>query len=490
MSRLDWKLPALCLAVFILSAAVAWGVYGDMPHLEDEHANYFQAKVFAHGDLTAAAPRAQPRAFFIPFIIPLNRQLFSKYPPGYSLLLAPGALIGQPWIINALASVLTVLAVYLLGRDLFDANTGLLAAALGAIAPMFVLLSGALLSHVATMALLTLFAWGFVRARRLDERHPLRFAAFAGAMIGLAAITRPWTTVAIGAAFVILALIDVARRRRGAWRSYALLLGVAILVAEILPLYNYFVTGSALTNTYALWWPTDRIGFGPGTGMMPGGHNLPTAILNFQLDFPDFGPMALGGPVILDVAIAWGLVLAALLLPPLSGRDWALMLPVLLLVAAHFAYWARGNGLYGPRYYAEAMPFLWLLGARGLIKLCRFTWPRRVVYVALPLFIAVTLALTTQPRFLISDMDYRAARQDVAALARADLHHALVFVHAAIWSDYANLGWLNAVDVDESDVIYAYDLDPLANQVLIEAYPDRQVYYYDRTQLYPLVAAR
>jgi len=231
MSRLDWKLPALCVAVFILSAVVAWSVYGAMPHLEDEQANLFQAKVFAHGDLTAAAPRAQPRAFFIPFIITQNNQLFSKYPPGYSLLLAPGALIGQPWIINALASALTVLAVYLLGRDLFDAHTGLLAAALGAIAPMFVLLSGALLSHVVTMALLTFFAWGFVRARRSGERHPMRFAAFAGAMIGLAAITRPLTTVAVGAAFVILALIDLAQRRRGAWRSYALLLGVAILIA-------------------------------------------------------------------------------------------------------------------------------------------------------------------------------------------------------------------------------------------------------------------
>jgi hypothetical protein len=30
----------------------------------------------------------------------------------------------------------------------------------------------------------------------------------------------------------------------------------------------------------------------------------------------------------------------------------------------------------------------------------------------------------------------------------------------------------------------------VANQVLIDAYPDRKVYYYDRAQPYPLVAAR
>ncbi len=492
MKRLNWKLLALCSAAFVLSAAVAWGAYGAMPHLEDEHANLFQARVFARGDLTATAPRAQPRAFFIPFILTDNHQLFSKYPPGYSLLLAPGALIGQPWLITALASALTVLAVYLLGRDLFDANMGLLAAALGSIAPMFVLLSGALLSHVPAMALLIFFAWGFVRARRSCEQHPLRFAAFTGAMLGLAAITRPWTTIAIGLPFAIQALIDLVQRRGApsVWRAYALMLGVTILIAQLLPLYNYFTTGSALTNTYALWWPTDRLGFGPGTGMTPGGHSLKIAILNFQLDFVDFGPMALGGPTILGVAAAWGLILAALLLPPLSKRDWALMLPVLLLIAAQFLYWARGSSLYGPRYYAEAMPFLWLLGARGLIKLCQFKWPRRVVYVVLPLLIAATIVYTLEPRFLQSFVDYRSARRDINAIGRANLHHALVFVRARVWSDYANLGWLNDIHVDDGNIIYVHDIDPLANQVLIDAYPDRKVYYYDRTQTAPLVAAR
>ena len=490
MSHLNGKLLALCLAVFILSGVVAWGAYGAMPHLEDEHANLFQAEVFAAGRITAAVPRAQPRAFSIPFIITLNNQLFSKYPPGYSLLLAPGALIGQPWLINALASALAVLAVYLLGRDLFDADTGLLAAALGAIAPMFVLLSGALLSHVAAMACLTFFAWGMLRARRSGERHPLRFAAFAGAMIGWAAITRPWTTVAIGLAFALLAVIDLLRQRRGAWRCSALMLGVALLVAQLLPLYNYLTTGSALTDTYTLWWPTDRIGFGPGTGVTPGGHNLRTAIYNFQLDFADFGPTALGGPIVLGVAVAWGLIIVALLRPPLSSHDWALMLPVLLLIAAHLAYWARGSSLYGPRYYAEAMPFLWILGARGLIKLCRVTWPRRVIYAALPLFVAWTIVYTIEPRFIKSFVEYRSARRDIDVIAQAHLRHALVFVHASVWSDYANLGWLNDVDVDSSNIIYVYDLDPSADQVLIDAYPDRQVYYYDKQQPYPLVAAR
>src|SRR5512137_1937127 len=165
MKRLNWKLIALCGAAFILSAAVTWGVYGAMPHIEDEYANVFQAKVFASGNLAVRAPGVQSNSFYIPFILNQNGWLFGKYPPGYSLLLAPAAAIEQWWLINALAAAAIVLGVYLLGRDLFDAGTGLLAAALGLLAPMFILLSGALVSHVVTMALLTIFAWSFVRSR-------------------------------------------------------------------------------------------------------------------------------------------------------------------------------------------------------------------------------------------------------------------------------------------------------------------------------------
>src|SRR5512145_2384191 len=158
MRRLNWKVLLLCAAAFVLSTAVAWGVYGSMPHIEDEHANVFQAKVFASGNLAVRAPSVQPNSFYIPFILNQQGWLFGKYPPGYSLLLTPAALIDQWWLVNALAAVVLVLGVYLLGRDLFDADTGLLAAALGLLAPMFILLSGALVSHLVTMALLTIFA--------------------------------------------------------------------------------------------------------------------------------------------------------------------------------------------------------------------------------------------------------------------------------------------------------------------------------------------
>jgi 4-amino-4-deoxy-L-arabinose transferase-like glycosyltransferase len=504
VNRLNWKLIALCVAAFILSTAVAWGVYGSMPHIEDEQANVFQAKVFASGNLAVRAPSVQPNSFYIPFILNQHGWLFGKYPPGYSLLLAPAALTDQWWLLNALASLGIVLGVYLLGRDLFDANTGLLAAALGLLAPMFILLSGALVSHVVTMALLTIFAWGFVRARsvqRSDRAHPIhaRYAALAGITIGLAFITRPWTAFAIGLPFAVLALIDLLRHWRATWRTYAIMAITFGAIAMILPLYNLALTGSPITNTYALWWSMDRLGFGPGIGVSPGGHNLYTAIMNFRLDFQIFGQMLSGWPDVVGVSLAWLPLIAGLLLPPLAKREWALMLPPTLLIGAYFFYWARGSSFYGPRYYAEAMPFLWLIIARGLIKICalknpwprRFTdAPRRVVYVALPLLIALNIVYVIEPHFITGFAQYRSARRAVNTVAQASVHHALIFVQAQYWQQYADLGWLNTPHLADGDLIFAYDFGPLGNARLIAEFPDRAVYYFDQSQPYPLVAGR
>jgi 4-amino-4-deoxy-L-arabinose transferase-like glycosyltransferase len=499
VKRFNWKLIALCVAAFILSAAVAWGVYGSMPHLEDEQANVFQAKVFASGNLAVRAPSVQPNSFYLPFILNRNGWLFGKYPPGYSLLLMPAAWIDQWWLINALGAVVVVLGVYLLGRDLFDADTGLLAAALGLLAPMFILLSGALVSHLVTMALLTIFTWGFVRARgsrRSDGVHPIGFsagyAALAGITIGLAFITRPWTTFAIGLPFAVQALIDLVRRWRSVWRTYAIMLIAFGAIALILPLYNAAVTGSPFTNTYELWWSMDRIGFGPGIGVTPGGHSLYTAIVNFRLDFPLFGQMLSGWPDVIGVSLVWLPLIAGLLLPPMTKRDWALLLPPMLLIGAHFLYWARGSSFYGPRYYAEAMPFLWLIIARGLIKICAIKdpWPRRVVYVALPLLMAWNIVYAVEPRFIAGFVQYRSARRALNTVAQADVHHALIFVKAQQWQNYAALGWRNAPDLNDGDLIFAYDFGPAGDERVIEAFPDRAVYYFDRSQPYPLVAGR
>lgn len=489
LSHFKSKILILCIATFILATTVAWGVFNAMPHLEDEQANLYQAKVFASGMVSVPQPPTAPYAFLIPFIVNKDGQLFGKYTPGYPLLLSIAAAINQPWLINSLAAVLVVLGTYLLGRDLFDARTGLLAAALGSISPMFVMLSGTLLAHPTAMAALIFFAWLFVRARRAGEPKRLAFALAAGAALGLALIIRPWTAVGIGTPFALFALIELIRSRLRLLPVFILMAIAFALVASIYPLFNWATTGSPTTNTYQLYWPYDSVGFGPQVGRGDDGHTFEKAKVNFNLDWQQFNEVILGWPVIAGFGLAWLPVILGLIWPQLNRKDWLLMIPPAALIAAHLLYWARSGGLYGPRYYSEGLPFLWLVAARGLTKIGSTPWPRRVLKVLLPILILWTIG-DTEAHLLQGFSLYNIDRHDTNLIAAADLHHALVFVSTSYWTDFANLAWLNQPLPDRGDIIFAKDSGEAADNSIAQQYPDRKVYYYDRKQNPALVAGR
>ncbi|MFL5806855.1 MAG: glycosyltransferase family 39 protein, partial [Roseiflexaceae bacterium] len=487
----------LCIATFALATVIAWAVFDAMPHLEDEHANLFQADVFAAGRVTVEVPR-DVDSFFVPFVInTAEGKRFGKYPPGYPLLLALGAAVGRPWLINALAAALGVLGTYLLGRDLFDRDAGLLGAALVAISPMYLLLAGTLLAHSTSVATLMFFAWAFVRARRPAEPHGMRFGVAAGLLLGWAAIIRPWTALAVALPFMLLGLWDVLRSRGRALPLYIIMACAAALVCLIQLWFNLAATGSATTNTYRMWWNYDTVGFGPGHGRSEVGHTLSDGFRNLKLDLAEFPAALFGWPeprgfVLAGIPIALGLLWPALqrngAAQPrapaasfVSGiyKEWALLLPAVALVVAQMAYWARGSSLYGPRYYAEAIPFLAIIAARGLIKFAAGPWRRRAIKLALPALVAWSVVFTIESRTLKGRSLFDIDRHDINTIAAAAPRNALVFVAGDYWTSYANLSWLNAPTLD-STIIFAKDRGPNLNDQVIRDYPGRTVYYYKR----------
>ncbi len=488
MKYIPIKVILLCLAVFLLAASVSWGVFESVPHLEDEHANYFQAKVFASGRLVNHLQEPYD-AFYIPFAIVRGGKQFIKYPPGYPLILAVGLLIGQPWLINVLIAVLGILSCYLLGRDLFGPETGLLAAALGALSPMFILLSGAFLSNMTTLAVLTLFAWAFLRSRKQEDPHdhPARRGAFAlaaGGLMGLALITRPYTSAIIGLPFAILAMSDLIRRPGEFFPIYLRMAFLFLLVGALLPLFNLAVTGSPFTNPYQLWWPYDTVGFGPDVGR--NGHTWAKVVINLKADWPIFNETVLGWPVWLGIPLTWVAVGLGLVLKPWDRREWALLIPPMALIVAYMAYWAHSGGLYGVRYYTESLPYFWILAARALIKLSQVVWARRLMMIALPVFITWGIVAVTIPRFTEGHNLYHISRKDAETISASGIQNALVFVRTRQWTDYANLSWLNAGDLENSSVIFAKDLGTEKNLLVIQEFPGRAVYLYDRYQSQPL----
>ncbi len=195
-------LVALLLAffAFYMSALISRTVFNRIPHLEDEVAYLFQARTYAGGHLVIPSPEPR-RAYWQPFVVDQNGMRFGKYTPGWSLQLALGVLMGQTWVINAFLAALTTALVYRLGREIFNDDVGVIAAALTAFSPIALLLAGSLMGHTAALFAATLFLYAYWRIER--GRHLLAWGLVAGIGLGLLVANRPITGIAVGTPLIL-----------------------------------------------------------------------------------------------------------------------------------------------------------------------------------------------------------------------------------------------------------------------------------------------
>ncbi len=301
-SPMRWhQLAAIVIAffAFYMSGLVSRTVFERLPHLEDEIAYLYQARIFAGGQITIDSPDLRS-SFWQPFVVDHrpSGQRFGKYTPGWPFVLSFGEQWGQPWIINAFFAMLTVATVYRLGREAFGADVGVIAALLTAFSPAALLLNGTLMAHTAALFYTTFFVYAYWRMER--GRSPLRWGLAAGLALGSLAATRPLTTVAIALPFVIWSgarllaalfppepekSLHADERLRLFWRKLSPLLLLSagtLLLASWIPLFSYAATGDFSQNLYRLVWEYDGIGYGECCGRS--GHTLEKAFRHARFD--------------------------------------------------------------------------------------------------------------------------------------------------------------------------------------------------------------
>lgn len=323
----------LCLLAFAFSAVLSRTVFERLPHLEDEYAYTFQARTIARGDLVIEQPQPR-RAYWQPFVVDKDGLRFSKYTPGWGMLLATGTVMGQEWVVNAFLAAMTVALVYAIARDLFGRDTGLIAAALTAFSPIAMLLNATLMGHTAAMFAGVLALWAYLQFEKRiaasfkpqatsptfppspktegliedTERGQggevskssalgtsLRLGAWGlpllcGLALGLVAANRPITAVAFALPLVVRAVSNLlASWRLGGSIGYVfpvlrphLVIAVAALaIAAIIPIYNYAAVGDPTANLYKLVWEYDCVGF---EGCGRSGHTLEKAFRHTRFD--------------------------------------------------------------------------------------------------------------------------------------------------------------------------------------------------------------
>lgn len=359
----------------IVSVLVVWWVWGalaPLPVVSDEHSYLLQARIFATGRWTAAAPPIQE--FFEQSMVLTAPHVASKYPPGHALLLSIGVLLGNVAFVPLLLTGLTGALIFMLARRIANTWVAALTVIIWLGDPINLRFRPSYFSEITTQALLLVAWWALLEWRATRGRRWLLVLA---AAMGWGAITRPITMLAFVLPFGFVVIRDVARGRH--WRDFMLAMALGSAILGLIPLWNAKTTGdwklTPLTLYSREYLPYEKPGFGvdrtrPARLLNPVNaityaefyweheqhtlKNLPRtiaerlkslAVNEWSNTRVILAPFVVAGLVGLTAEAAFALVCSA-------------MVFVVYLSYGHFAGWTL--------YYFEAMPILSLLAALGI----------------------------------------------------------------------------------------------------------------------------
>ncbi|PWB56327.1 MAG: hypothetical protein C3F13_01960 [Anaerolineales bacterium] len=499
---------ALVLAGIFASAWVTQHIYEAVPHIEDEIAYVWQSKALLNGHLTVPSP-PDSKSFLIPFIVDYHGERFGKYPPGWPAVLAVAIGIGARAWINPLLAGLGVWLTYRLGKRIFSDFVGLLAAGLTVTSPFFLMNSGTLLSHPLGLVLSAAFTLGWLGSfwddkatkETLSSSHAKKqwaYAALSVLSLGGLMLTRPMTALAIAILFGIHG-VYLLFRGDARTRLRLLIFGlVAMLFIGGYLLWQYSLTGNALLNPYTLWWPYDRVGFGPGHGRGAAGHTLNMIRINTRSSL-SAGRNDLFG----WAGYSWIFLPFGIWASRRNPKGLLIGSVALSLILVYMTYWI-GASLFGPRYYYEGLYSATLLSAAGIAWLAGWPYSPKTAYlryqgwrklrpllVTLLVGVLVVINLVAYlPARLSAMVDlYDISHSDQALFQASSaqvLTPALIIVHTNSWTEYGALLDLENPELT-SRFIFAWSVSPSTDAALVRDFPDRAVYHYypgRSTQLY------
>lgn len=504
------------LVLSLLGIVIAWQVatrvFENIPHIEDEMAYVWQAKAITGGALALPSPK-NTSSFLVPFVVDYQGQRFGKYPPGWPAVLALGIFLGARGLVNPLLAGLAVWLTYRLGQRLFGTAVGLLAAGLTVTSPFFWMNSGSLLSHPLGLVLSAAFTLAWLDAWPASpgaageggDTDPRAWLATLSAALclGLLVLSRPLTAVALALPFGFHGLLLLLRGSR-AVRLRLMVFGLlALALASLLFAWQFAVTGDPFLNPYTLWWEYDKVGFGPGHGLLENGHTLHQAWINTRFSLRVGAVDLFGWGWQSWLFLPFGL---AAILWRRSGRGLLLAMIAPSFVLVYLAYWI-GSWLYGPRYYYETLFSLTLVSAAGVAFLAGWPlqpgepWPnypgwgrlRPLLAAALVSFLVALNLVFFMPQRLQSLYGLygiSAARlEPFRTPEAAELAPALVIVDPDKWTEYGALLDLQSPFLKEP-FLFVISVGVRADYAVAASYPDRTIIYYNPARPYEFKLSR
>ena len=192
--RTGLALPLLLALAWVAAALIASAVLDFFPNSGDEFAYFFQAGLFAKGELWARAP---PLGYtFVPYRTwILGAKWLSQYPPGWPLTMAAALRAGIPvWSLNALIGAASAAALMSPLWRFQNRVTRFVVGALYVLTPFYLLNAASFHSHMMSALLVLLVCVCCLKYQR-DHRAASLIAC--GALLGLIGLTRYYTFILV-----------------------------------------------------------------------------------------------------------------------------------------------------------------------------------------------------------------------------------------------------------------------------------------------------
>ena len=480
-TSIDRFAAAAALAVVAAASILNLTVYQNHPHITDEAAYVFHARMLAAGTMSTAAPPV-PEAFTFYLIDVAGDRLYSVMPSVWPMLLAVGMKLGVPWLVNPMLAALNILLTYWLVEGLYDRRTARLVVTLLAVSPWYVFMAMNFMTHTATLTCALGATLALSRAARTRQ---MSWVLLAGGLTGLASLIRPLDGLIVAIFQGACALWFVTRRQLTPAALGLLMAGTASVALLILP-YNAALTGSSAAmpvNEYMARYfggGSNDYGFGADRGfgwpVDPNrGHSVTDALINLNLNAFSVNVELLGwstGSVLLGAFVMFS---------RRAGRqDYIMALACLLVIAAYFPYYYGGGPDFGARYwYLMIIPCM-VLTARGVLLLLQgVASPATRQRVMFAVVVLATLAVVNFFPWRALDKYWHSwgMRPDIRAMS-SDMNfgRSLVLVRGANHPDYVSAAVYNPLDFHADAPIYAWDRDADVRRRLLTAYSDRHVW--------------
>jgi Dolichyl-phosphate-mannose-protein mannosyltransferase len=370
------------LLIFVTLSFVAYVPFKDYPYSMDEYNFLYQAKMFSQGKLFLEVPESY-KPFVEQYMVFRDNKLFSKYPPGFSLLLSIGVLLNHPGLINPLIAVTTLFVLFCLVKSFLGPKYGMLSVILMSTTPYFIAYSASYYTHP-TALLLTTLIFFFVRKYEIARKD--LYLPVIGFLAGYSFLTRPLDSFcAVVPAYAYLTYIMYKDKNL---RKITYSIFTFSIVFALFLVYNYILIGRITIAVYP-------VASGEFKVIDPHSTGIISNIISISNSYIANGIKYL--PKLLSIYL---LVPCALFVPLFaifgvfnfrSKWKWVLLLNYVMLILMYNFHPGFGWPSYGSRYYYSGFVSLVVLATVAFKQLIEMLKNKKLIYHFLALVLCTHL---------------------------------------------------------------------------------------------------